>query len=88
MIIYGFLSYYDNYVSIPNKELMTKFETVLEDNSMGYIAELARNSNVMLDATLTGDTDKMEEILEFVHNTEIRILQYNDEKIHDFEQIR
>ena len=79
MIIYGFLSYYDNYVSIPNKELMTKFETVLEDNSMGYIAKLAQNSNVMLEATLTGDTNKMEEILEYVHNTEIHILQYNDE---------
>ena len=79
MIIYGFLSYYDNYISIPNKELMTKFETVLEDNSMGYIAKLAQNSNVMLEATLTGNTAKMEEILEYVHNTEIPILQYNDE---------
>ncbi len=79
MIIYGFLSYYKDYVNIPNKELMTKFETVLEDSSMGYIAELAKNSNVMLEATLAGDTKKMEEILEFVHNTEVPILQYNDE---------
>lgn len=79
MIIYGFLSYYDNYVSIPNRELMTKFETVLEDNSMGYIAKLAQNSNAMLEATLTGDTERMEEILEYVHHTEIPILQYNDE---------
>ena len=58
---------------------MTKFETVLEDNSMGYIATLAQNSNVMLEATLAGDTQKMEEILEYVHHTEIPILQYNDE---------
>ncbi|MBQ3601455.1 MAG: AAA family ATPase [Lachnospiraceae bacterium] len=79
MIIYGFLSYYDTFVSIPNRELMTKFEIVLEDSSMGYIAKLAQNSNKMLEATLTGDTDKMEEILEYVHNTEIPILQYNDE---------
>ena len=79
MIIYGFLSYYDNYVSIPNRELMTKFENVLEDNSMGYIAKLAQNSNVMLEATLAGNTEKMEEILEYVHHTEVPILQYNDE---------
>jgi len=79
MIIYGFLSYYNGYLTIPNKELMKKFQKVLKDNSMGYIAKLAQNSNVMLEATLTGDTEKMEEILEYVHHTEIPILQYNDE---------
>lgn len=79
MIIYGFLSYYDGYLTIPNKELMKKFQKVLKDNSMGYIAKLAQNSNVMLEATLTGNIDKMEEILEYVHQTEIPILQYNDE---------
>ena len=79
MIIYGFLSYYNGYLTIPNKELMKKFQKVLKDSSMGYIAKLARNSNVMLEATLAGDTEKMVEILEFVHNTEVPILQYNDE---------
>ena len=29
MIIYGFLSYYDGYLTIPNKELMKKFQKVL-----------------------------------------------------------
>lgn len=79
MIIYGFLSYYDGYLTIPNKEIMKKFQKVLKDNSMGYIAKLAQNSNVMLEATLAGDTEKMEEILEYVHHTEIPLLQYNDE---------
>ena len=79
MIIYGFLSYYDGYLTIPNKELMKKFQKVLKDNSMGYIAKLAQNSNVMLEATLAGDTEKMEEILQYVHQTEIPLLQYNDE---------
>ena len=79
MIIYGFLSYYDGYLTIPNKEIMKKFQKVLKDNSMGYIAKLAQNSNVMLEATLAGDTEKMEEILEYVHQTEIPLLQYNDE---------
>lgn len=79
MMIYGFLSYYNGYLFIPNKEIMKKFQRTLKDQSMGYIAELARNSTVMLEATLAGNTEKMEEILEYVHNTEIPILQYNDE---------
>ena len=79
MVIYGFLSYYNGELSIPNKELMKKFQKVLKDNTMGYIAKLAQNSNVMLEATLAGNTKKMEEILEYVHHTEIPILQYNDE---------
>lgn len=79
MVIYGFLSYYNGYLSIPNKEIMKKFQKVLKDKSMGYIAKLAQNSGIMLEATLAGDTEKMEEILEFVHDTEIPILQYNDE---------
>lgn len=79
MVIYGFLAYYDSYLSIPNKELMKKFQGVLRDRSMGYIAALVRESNNMLNATLSYDTEKMEQILEFVHDTEIPILQYNDE---------
>ncbi|MDE6313455.1 MAG: ATP-binding protein [Lachnospiraceae bacterium] len=79
MVIYGFLSYYKSCLSIPNKEIMKKFQRVLRDKSMGYIAELVKNSEAMLQATLAGDTDKMEQILEYVHDTEIPILQYNDE---------
>ena len=79
MVVYGFLSYYENQLSIPNKEIMIKFEGVLADQSLGYIAELATNSDIMLKATLDGDTAKMEELLEFVHNTEIPTLQYNNE---------
>ena len=79
MIIFGLLSYHNGYLSIPNKEIMKKFQQALKDQSLGYIAELAKNSDVMLNATLAGDTAKMEEILEFVHDTEIPILQYNDE---------
>lgn len=79
MIIYGFLSYYDGYVTIPNREIMKKFQKALADKRIGYIAELAKESEFMLEATLNKDTNKMEEILGFVHDTEIPILQYNDE---------
>lgn len=36
MIVLGFLSYYDGYLKIPNKELMQEFEKALEDESFFY----------------------------------------------------
>ncbi|MEG0292643.1 MAG: AAA family ATPase, partial [Anaerovoracaceae bacterium] len=38
MIILGFLSYYDGYLKIPNKELLQEFEKALADESFGYVA--------------------------------------------------
>ncbi len=38
MIIYGFLSYRDGELRIPNKELMMEFENALEDDDFGYVA--------------------------------------------------
>lgn len=54
MIIYGLLSYSDGEISIPNKELMIEFESALEDDDFGYVSELVRNSEAVLDATLSG----------------------------------
>ncbi len=71
MVTYGLLTYVDGEVSIPNKELMNKFqELLMNKESMGYVYRLANESKRMLEATLCGDTDTMEEILEFAHNTE------------------
>ncbi len=80
MVVYGFLSYEKGYVSIPNKELMDKFNEMLrKEDSLGYIYELAKESEKMLKATLEGDTKEMLRILEFAHNTEIPLLNYNKE---------
>lgn len=80
MVVYGFLSYYDGTVRIPNKELMNHFyEMIQKENSLGYINCLARESGRMLEATLEGDTETMMEILEYVHHTETPILHYNNE---------
>jgi hypothetical protein len=80
MVVYGFLSYENGKVSIPNKELMHKFEDMLQkETSLGYVYRLARESERMLQATLEGDTKTMEEILELVHDTEVPILSYNHE---------
>ncbi len=79
MIVLGFLSYHDGYLKIPNKELMKEFEKALKDKSFGYVSEIIENSKKMLKATVSGDTKSVEEILHYIHNSEIRILQYNDE---------
>ncbi len=39
MVVYGFLAYYDGYLTIPNRELMEKFQRVLSRDSMGEIKE-------------------------------------------------
>lgn len=79
MIVLGFLSYYDGYIKIPNKELMKEFEKALKDESFGYVSEIIESSKRMLKATVNGDTKVVEDILHDIHNSEIPVLQYNDE---------
>ena len=80
MVVYGFLSYEDGKVSIPNKELMDKFSDMLQkEQSLGYVYQLARESERMLKATLSQDTDTMISILEYAHNTEVPLLSYDNE---------
>lgn len=80
MVVYGFLTYENGTVMIPNKELMGKFSDMLKkEPSLGYVYRLAKESDRMLRATLTGDTDTMADILEFAHDTEVPLLSYNNE---------
>ena len=80
MVVYGFLSYENGRVRIPNKELMEKFDEMLQkEESLGYIYRLAKESDQMLKATLANDTKTMEKILSYVHDTETPILSYNHE---------
>lgn len=82
MVVYGLLTYEEGtgMVSIPNKELMDRFnELLLSNDGLGYIHNLARESEKMLAATLAGDTKTMEEILGFAHDTESPVLSYNHE---------
>ncbi len=80
MVVYGFLSYENGRVSIPNKELMDKFADMLKkEPSLGYVYRLAKESNRMLQATLDGKTEVMAEILERAHDTEVPLLNYNNE---------
>ena len=80
MVVYGFLSYENGSVSIPNRELMEKFSDMLQkEPSLGYVYRLAKESQQMLQATLAGRTEIMEEILQRAHNTETPLLSYNHE---------
>ncbi len=80
MVVYGFLSYENGYVSVPNRELMERFDEMLQkEASLGYVHRLAKESERMLKATLHGDTKTMSEILELVHDTETPLLQYHNE---------
>eukprot|EP00828_Plagiopyla_frontata_P045335 TRINITY_DN7730_c0_g1_i1.p2 TRINITY_DN7730_c0_g1~~TRINITY_DN7730_c0_g1_i1.p2 ORF type:complete len:279 (-),score=49.71 TRINITY_DN7730_c0_g1_i1:156-992(-) len=79
MIVLGFLAYHDGYLKIPNRELMKEFEKALKDESFGYVSKIIENSKKMVKATLNGATKVVEEIFHDIHNSEIPILQYNDE---------
>lgn len=76
MVVYGFLTYHDGCVSIPNHELMVKFHEVLAKEEMGYVARLARRSKEMLEATLRGETDAMVDIIQAAHDQEVPLLRY------------
>ena len=80
MVVYGLLTFNNGKVFIPNKELMLKYEELLQnEKSLGYVYQLAQISDQMLEATLSGDTQKMADILQYAHNTESPILSYNNE---------
>lgn len=80
MVVYGFLSCEQGNVFIPNKELMDQFEEMLrKEPSLGYVYRLAKASDRMLEATISGDTDTLCSILEYAHNTEIPLLSYSNE---------
>jgi hypothetical protein len=79
MVVYGLLTYFDGQVRIPNYELMLKFEDVLAHEEMGYLAKLAKNSKDLLNATTAGDSVKVAEIIEGIHDQEIPLLNYNCE---------
>ena len=79
MIGYGLLAYHDGELSIPNRELMLEFQKALKDEGFGYVAQLVRNSEKVLDAALQQKAETVVAYLHDIHNSEIPILQYNDE---------
>ena len=79
MVVYGFLSYYDGKLTIPNHELMEKYQKVLSRDSMGEVKEIVGRSKEMLEATLACNSERVAQLLEQAHDAEIPFLMYNDE---------
>lgn len=80
MVVYGFLSCEKGYVSIPNRELMERFQDMVrKEPSLGYVHRLAKESRRMLEATKACDTETMIRILEYAHNTESPLMNYSNE---------
>ncbi|OON99526.1 MAG: AAA family ATPase, partial [Epulopiscium sp. Nele67-Bin004] len=79
MITWGFLSYYNEEVQIPNNELMIEFVLALREDCFGEVANLLKNSDDMLFATINKDEKRVAQIVHDIHNSEIPILKYTDE---------
>ncbi len=58
---------------------MLEFQKALKDEGFGYVAQLVRNSEKVLDAALQQKAETVVAYLHDIHNSEIPILQYNDE---------
>ena len=71
MVLFGFLSYHDGFLSIPNYELMEKYQYVLKRDSMKEVYEIVRQPKEIVQATLDGNAKKAAEYLEYEHDKEI-----------------
>jgi len=73
MVTFGFLTYCDGKISIPNKELKEEFIKVLErKKNLNYLYDLINNSNKMLELTIKKDVKGMCKLLEHRHMKKIK----------------
>ncbi|MCD7893597.1 MAG: ATP-binding protein [Erysipelotrichaceae bacterium] len=79
MVIFGFLTYHDGYLYIPNHELMLKFEKILNRKDMGDYNEIVKQSKIVLKATQNKDEELLANMIEKAHDKEIDLFHYNDE---------
>jgi len=79
MSVYGLLSYHDETLEIPNKELLLKFSRSLRDKNLQEISKLLSRSFDLLRATINQDTETMAEIIQYTHDIYTSIIKYNDE---------
>ena len=78
MVVYGFLSYSNNKLRIPNHELMLKFKEALASRPMG-LRQTMDNSIALLKATLGRKDDEIARLVEQVRDENIPHIHYNDE---------
>ena len=78
MVVYGFLTYYNGQLRIPNHELMLKFREALSSENLG-LKQTLEDSADLLDATLNGRDEDIARMIEDLHDEKIPFFQYNDE---------
>ncbi|KAG4097809.1 hypothetical protein H8356DRAFT_1308748 [Neocallimastix lanati (nom. inval.)] len=66
MVTFGYLTYYNGKISIPNKELKEEFIKTLNDkeSDLQYFYNMIKNSDEMLEVTLHKNVKRMCEILD------------------------
>ena len=78
MVVYGFLSYANGELRIPNHELMVKFKQALASGQLG-LNQTLEESKRLLDATLGQKDREVSRMLEVLHDEKIPFFAYNDE---------
>lgn len=81
LIHLGYLGYdsVEKKVFIPNKEIAEAFADAVSGDKWEDVAELLRESEDLLDATLRGDSETVANALEKVHSLNSSVLRYNNE---------
>ena len=78
MVVYGFLSYCDGHLRIPNHELMLKFASALSSQELG-LKQTLEDSRHLLNATLEQKDRAVASMIEDLHTEKIPFFEYNDE---------
>lgn len=78
MVVYGFLTYNEQKLSIPNHELMLKFQEALASKELGLKQPLD-DSKKLLEATLERRHSEVAALIEELHDEKIPFFTYNDE---------
>ena len=78
MVVYGFLSYFDGELRIPNHELLLKFQEALSSQELG-LKQTIEESRRLLNATLEQRDKEVAAFVEDLHTEKIPFFQYHDE---------
>jgi len=82
LIHLGYLSYDENrgVVRIPNFEVQQEFErTIRDEKEWGRVTKMLVDSERLLADTLAGNAEAVAEAIDYAHQDNTSILQYNDE---------
>ena len=79
LIHLGYLSYSEDKVRIPNKEIREEFANTIKKLSWGTVSQLLKQSRELLEALLNCEEEKVGFLLEDVHDGMQEFKEYNNE---------